>query len=97
MLLINLLHSSHTTVFSKSTIVSRKCRFFTENTEISKIKEVLVLMVNTLKLVTYMYLCTKFQVSSINLTSFRQAVILGPLPPQNKLLIMVNRDVLKKN
>ena len=34
----------------------------------------------------YLYLLTKFQVSSIILTSFRQGVILTPLPLQNEPL-----------
>ena len=51
--------------------------FLQKNADISKIKEVLVIN-KFLKLHMFLYLRTKFQVSSITSTSFRQAVILTP-------------------
>ena len=53
--------------------------FFTKNAEISKIKEILVLKGSMYSETTY--LRTKFQVSSLILTSLGQRVILPfPLP-----------------
>ena len=46
--------------------------FLQKNVDISKIKEVLVLKLILLKLLLCVYLCRKFQVSSIILSSFRQ-------------------------
>ena len=66
----NLSHNSHTIALSKGTIFAKNV-----NADISKIKEVLVLKVSFLKLHTEVYLCTKFQVSSITLTGFKQGVI----------------------
>ena len=47
------------------------------------------------------YLCTKFQVSSIILTSFRQGVILPPLtvkqPPKNPSKIRVSELFLRES
>ena len=42
------------------------------------------------------YLCAKFEVSSIILTGFRQGVILSPPPPQNGPLKSPLRLELKK-
>ena len=48
--------------------------------DVSKIKRVLRLKVYFLNMYIGVYLCTKFQVSSIVLTNFRQVVILPPTP-----------------
>ena len=71
----NLKHSSHTAALSKGTI-------FAEIADIIKIKRFLVLTHIFFK-TTYMcvYLRTKFQVSSIILTSFKRGVILTPTSP----------------
>ena len=50
----------------------RYCTMFEKNTEISKIKGVLVLKDIFLNLHVYVHLRTKFQAFSIILTSFRQ-------------------------
>ena len=44
------------------------------------------------------YLCTKFKVSSVILTSFRQGIILSPalLPPQNEPLKIPPRLELRR-
>ena len=57
-----------------------------KNADISKIKRALVPHGIFLKLHMCVYLRTKFQVSSIILRSFRQGVILPPLPAQYELL-----------
>ena len=60
--------------------------FLLKNADISKIKKVLVLKGIFSQTIICMYLRTMVQVSSIILTSFRQWVILLPLPLQNKPL-----------
>ena len=44
----------------------------------------------------YVYVCVKFEVSSIILTSFRQEGVIPPLPPQKKFLKNSSRLVLKE-
>ena len=57
-----------------------------KNADISKIKEVLVLKGIFSELGMCVYLRTKFQVSGVILTSFRQAGVILPPPPQNEPL-----------
>ena len=59
----------------------KKCCFLQKNTDISKITRTLVLKGNFLKLILCVYLRTKFQVSSIILTSFRSGGHFNPPPP----------------
>ena len=56
--------------------------FSKKNADVSKIKRALVL--KGMKLHMCVYLRAKFQVSSIILTSFRQGVVLRPLPHLKK-------------
>ena len=70
----SLTHLSHY-CFESRYYFCQKCRFFSKkkkDTDISKIKSALVLKLYFLKLHMYVYLRTKFQVSSIIQKSFRQ-------------------------
>ena len=62
----------HNIALSKSTIIARKCRFFSKNIDISKIKWALVLKGIFSETKCVCVLTYKFQFSSIILTSFRQ-------------------------
>ena len=56
-----------------------------KSADISKIRQVLVLKVHFLKVHIFLYLRTKFQISSIALTSFRQRVqVILPAYPHTK-------------
>ena len=68
-------HSSRTITLSKDTIFGKK------NTDISKIRRVLVLQGIFSET---RYSCVKFEVSSIILKSLRQGDNFTPPPPQNK-------------
>ena len=65
----------------------RRHWLFAKNADISKIKRALVLKgMFSETIYVCVYLCAKFEVSSIILTSFRQGGNFTPLPPQNEPL-----------
>ena len=69
----NLKHSSHIIALSKGGIFAKNADFLQKNSNISKIERVLVLKdisSETTFSETSVYICTKFQISSIILTSF---------------------------
>ena len=75
----------------------RKCYFYAKNADISKIKGVLVLKGIFFSTYISVYLYTKFHVSSIILTSFRQGrILLHPLQSERlkrplKLAYKINK------
>ena len=92
-----MLHSSHTIALNKDTIFTTKCWYFAKKCWHQQKLDVLGIKIyifwNYLCVCTYVR--TKFQVSSIILTSFRREVILPtPLPtkrtPKNPTQIKVN-------
>ena len=62
----------------KVLFLPRNVDFLQTNADISKIKGVLVLKGIFSETEDLLYLCVKFQVSSIIVTSFKQGVILPP-------------------
>ena len=77
-------YSSHTVALNKGTIFAKKCWFFAKKMLTwAKLRKPWYQKVYFLKLYVSVYLSTKFQVSSIILTSFRQGRV-NFTPPSSK-------------